>query len=272
MALNSGRSYSEVFQNHRGNAADKWEGYLHTYDLELPSLRGRTRRLLEIGVQNGGSLEVFAEYFADADRVVGLDICEDCRRLSFADPRISVEIGDASDAATTASLLQKYGVFDLILDDGSHRSSDITSTFFSMLELLAPGGVYIVEDLCCVYWQEFEGGLRNPASPMRLFKLLADVINHEHWRTDFSVEAYLAEQGYGGLSAVAVERIRQIRSLSFHNSICVIRTNTFHHDNRIGKRFCRGDRYDLGFRSVNGQDISAVGLPQHDNPFNQPSA
>lgn len=271
MTLNSGKTYSEVFQNHRGNAADKWEGYLHTYDIELPSLRGRTRRMLEVGVQNGGSLEVFAEYFEAADAIVGVDICEDCRRLTFGDARIHVEIGDAASPSVKAMLAEKYGVFDLILDDGSHRSDDIINTFFSLLEVLAPGGVYIIEDLCCVYWQDFGGGLKNPASPMRLFKQLADVINHEHWRTDFSIRDYLTELGYGGISDAALERIQQIRSISFYNSICVVRTNTFYHDNRIGKRFCRGDRYALGFRSENGQDISAVGESQQANPFNLPS-
>jgi hypothetical protein len=42
-------------------------------------------------------------------------------------------------------------------------------------------GIYIVEDLCCSYWQDFEGGLNDEASSMAFFKSLVDVINHEHW-------------------------------------------------------------------------------------------
>lgn len=265
-------SYSETFQNHRGNAADKWEGYLLTYDIELEPLRDRVRKMLEIGVQNGGSLEVFANYFQQAEYLVGLDICEDCRNLSFNDPRIHVEIGDATSATARQKLARTYGSFDLILDDGSHQSTDITQSFFAMLELLAPGGTYIAEDLCCVYWKEFGGGLKSPQSPMQLFKHLADVINHEHWRSGVSIADHLREMGYVDISPSTLERIGSIRSISFHNSICIIRTNTFSFQNKIGKRFCRGDIYALGFRSNNGEDISSVGQTQTDNPYNLPAA
>lgn len=263
------KAYSEVFDQHRGNFADKWESYLRVYDHELSPLRDSVRKMLEIGVQNGGSLEVFAGYFADAEQIVGLDICEDCRNISFADPRISVEIADASSGFANQLLRQTYGQFDLILDDGSHRCDDITATFFSLVPLLAPGGTYIIEDMCCVYWREFGGGLKSPASPMRLFKQLVDVINHEHWRSGFGIAAYLRELGYDSLGEDVIDRLRQIRSISFYNSICVIRFNQNEADNLIGPRFCRGEHYALGFHATPGQTITEVGEPQHDNPFNQ---
>jgi hypothetical protein len=58
--------------------------------------RDQQIRLLEIGVQNGGPLEIWAKYFLKAEKIVGCDIDQNCGRLQFADPRIKIVIGDVN--------------------------------------------------------------------------------------------------------------------------------------------------------------------------------
>jgi hypothetical protein len=48
-----------------------------------------------------------------------------------------------------------------------------------MFPLLRDGDLYVAEDLCCSYWKEFNNKAR--MSSIAFFKLLADIINFEHW-------------------------------------------------------------------------------------------
>lgn len=118
-------SFSSVVLDNDGKVIDKWTGYLAVYDSLLKPYRKKPISLLEIGVNNGGSLEVYGRYFDKAKNIIGCDIDERCRQLDFADSRIKVVIGDANSNATKAEIAALSKSFDLIIDDGSHNSGDI---------------------------------------------------------------------------------------------------------------------------------------------------
>jgi hypothetical protein len=149
--------FSEVFLNHTGYSSDKWSQFLPIYDAELQPMvaRGRPLRLLEIGVQNGGSLQIWHEYLPEGSRIYGIDHDERCRRLAFP-PETRVLIGNAGNPVTLSKLLDGE-IFDIIIDDGSHQPSDITSAFEALLPSLAPGGKYFIEDLHGSYWPSHGG-------------------------------------------------------------------------------------------------------------------
>src|SRR5947207_11626406 len=52
-----------LFFAHRGRIMQKWVHYLGLYDAYLAPFRGRPVRILEIGVNRGGSLQLWREYF-----------------------------------------------------------------------------------------------------------------------------------------------------------------------------------------------------------------
>jgi len=170
-----------LYEQHEGKVSDKWALYLSEYDALFQSYRDKELAILEIGIQNGGSLEIYAKYFPTARRIVGCDIDQACRTLTFEDPRIAVVVGDANSAEAEQEILSLAPEYDLIIDDGSHRSGDIVRSYSRYFRHLKPGGHYIVEDLHCSYWSEFEGGLFYPYSSMSFFKRLSDVLSHEHW-------------------------------------------------------------------------------------------
>ncbi|MDR0457484.1 MAG: hypothetical protein LBH10_00420, partial [Burkholderiaceae bacterium] len=93
-------SLLELYNRHKGKASDKWSIYLREYDRLFINYRDKELALLEIGIQNGGSLEVLAQYFQNAKNLVGCDINEKCADLTYEDPRVSVLCGDAGDALT----------------------------------------------------------------------------------------------------------------------------------------------------------------------------
>jgi cephalosporin hydroxylase len=128
-----------------GEPTDCCHNYTPAYDELLSPRRNLVQRVLEIGVNRGCSLRMWAEYFPAAE-VIGFDL--DPRTL-FADGRIRC---CQADQASPMSLLDAVsraggGPFDLIVDDGSHQWQHQVTTAATLLGLVAPGGVYVVEDL-----------------------------------------------------------------------------------------------------------------------------
>lgn len=258
------KSIKQLYQDQRGKVSDKWQLYLSIYDQLFFEFRDRNINLLEIGIQNGGSLEIWASYFFRAENLVGCDINHDCHRLSYADKRIAVVIGDANLDSTEKAILSHSQSYDLIMDDGSHRSSDIVKSFSRYFPHLADGGVYIVEDMHCSYWQEFEGGLFAPFSSMTFFKRLADIINYEHWGINRTRCELLA--GFSDHYDISFDEIvlTHIHSIEFINSVCVIR-KLHAKDNEAGLRQIVGEEALVETDIKSFTNSSAQGLNQSSN-------
>ena len=217
------KSLTELYQIHQGKVSDKWEVYIREYDRILLPYHDRPLRMLEIGVQNGGGLEIWGQYFAKGEKFVGCDIDQNCGKLIYEDPRITLVIGDANTDETQAKILVQSERFDLIIDDGSHTSGDIVKSFARYFPYLKEGGLFIAEDLHCSYWKEYQGGLYYPFSAIAFFKRLVDVINQEHWRIDKTKKQFLSRvESHFGVH-FSEDLLSQIHSIEFINSMCVIR-------------------------------------------------
>ena len=234
------KSLFELYREHHGKVSDKWSIYVSEYDRLFSSYRDRPIRMLEIGIQNGGSLEIWSKYFLNAETLLGCDINPDCAKLTYEDPRINVVVGDANTDATETEILTRSPSFDLIIDDGSHTSGDIVKSFARYFRHLSHGGIFLAEDLHCSYWSTFEGGLYYPYSSISFFKRLADVVNHEHWGIEKERKQLL--QGFAKQFATGFEEsdLAEIHSIEFFNSVCVVhkRDPRF---NVLGQRFISGD-------------------------------
>jgi hypothetical protein len=123
------KTLSQLYAEHIGKSSDKWSLYLIEYNRLFDSYRDMAVRLLEIGVQNGGSLEIWSKYFNNASALIGCDVNPKCGYLNFENTRIAVVIGDANAPEVQDRVLQHSSQFDLIIDDGSHLSSDIIKSF-----------------------------------------------------------------------------------------------------------------------------------------------
>ncbi len=233
------KSLLELYEMHEGKVSDKWLRYLSEYDRLLSRFRSQAVSLLEIGVQNGGSLEIWSGYLPAASAIVGCDINPDCTELRFDDPRIGVFVGDANSDQAQEFVQSRSPLLDIIIDDGSHTSADIIRSFARYFPLVADGGVYIAEDLHCSYWGEFGGGLFAPLSSIAFFKSLVDSVNYDHWglvRDRVSIlNGFISEYDL----ALTAETLAQIHSIEFFDSVCVIRKEKPSH-NGLGIRFVAG--------------------------------
>ena len=174
------KTLAKLYKEHNGKVSDKWTIYIDQYEEKFKPYQDAKIRILEIGIQNGGSLEIYANYFNNAELILGCDINEKCLGLTYQEKNIQVIVGDATEESTYKKIVA-YPKFDIIVEDGSHTSSDIVKTFCKYFNHLNDGGLFIIEDLHCSYWNGFTGGLFHPLSSINFFKRVVDLINHEQW-------------------------------------------------------------------------------------------
>lgn len=234
----------DLYKNHDGKVSDKWSLYLREYDKLFEPYREKKISMLEIGVQNGGSLEIWAKYFKNAEKFIGCDINPSCDRLIYKDSRIEIIIGDATTPETKAQILRRSAAFDLIIEDGSHNSSDIIKAFSNYFPALRDGGIFVAEDLHCSYWGEYQGGIHYPYSSISFFKLLVDIINHEHWGVERRRLDLISEFNEIYDVNMSEELLSQIGCVHFFNSMCIIEKRESR-NNELGRRHVAGSDADI---------------------------
>lgn len=208
------KSLLDIFDSHDGYISDKWQQYLGVYESELRAIveTDRPVRLLEIGVLNGGSLQIWCKYLPIGSSIVGIDIDERCATLDFEKP-IQIFIGDAAEKSFLDAALGDAS-FDIIVDDGSHESADIVASFNTLFPRLNLGGKYFIEDLHASYWQSHGGGFRNPDSAIEYLKSLIDAVHLDHIEAGTRAGTY-DEETYRSMNG-------QIARISFYDSIAVV--------------------------------------------------
>lgn len=153
----------------------KWNCYFEFYNKHFLKYRNKKIKLLEIGVYKGGSLQMWKKYFGENAQIIGLDIDIGCK--SFQENQIDIFIGNQNNEKDLESLVNKYGTFDIIIDDGSHVNEHQINSFKFLFDYLNDNGIYLVEDLHTSYWPNFGGGYKRPNTFLEFTKDLLDDIN-----------------------------------------------------------------------------------------------
>lgn len=145
----------------KGNTYFNSHGYTEIYDSYFKKLKNENRKvfILEIGVQRGYDLLMLNDYFDGNCEIYGIDIDLSTCRIKDKLPEnihlIEMNGSNIDELATwyNNSIKLNYDsvyhipVFDLIIDDGSHRSEDIINTLIFFYDKLSNNGLYIIEDL-----------------------------------------------------------------------------------------------------------------------------
>lgn len=168
----------ELFSNHNGKVVHKWIHYFPIYEKYFQNWRNKSLLFWEIGVSKGGSLQMWKNYFGSNAIIVGIDI--DPNAKSHSDLNVHVEIGDQKDINFLDTILNKYGIPDIVIDDGSHVQQDIITTFQKIYPLMHKNGIYLVEDLHTAYWPKYGGGLKKDGTFMEFTKGCLDKLNAYH--------------------------------------------------------------------------------------------
>ena len=123
---------------------------------------------------------MFQRYFGPMAKIVGIDIDPSTKR--HEEPGIFIRIGSQSDVGFLDSVIQEFGLPDVILDDGPHVMRDLWTTFSHLYPQMTKNSFYFVEDLHTCYWEEYGGGLGKKESFLEKTKNLIDELQADHSR------------------------------------------------------------------------------------------
>ena len=156
----------------------KWHHYFDIYDRHFSKFRQSPITMLEIGVFRGGSLRMWKEYFHPDSIIVGIDIDKSCAAHQAADQNVFVRIGSQADPGFLAEVNSEFGPFDIILDDGSHKTHHQIVSFGALYrDALKDGGCYMVEDMHTNYWLKH---VDSPETFIEVAKQLIDLLHEPY--------------------------------------------------------------------------------------------
>jgi cephalosporin hydroxylase len=142
-------SLYSIFERYPDTDKDGAHGlhsYSGVYEELLSPLRLSVTTVLEIGVRYGGSLKAWADYFPNAI-IHGIDDGSEDGIWTPDRERIHVHYGDSTRPETLHAVGSRFGPFDFLCDDGCHDPYVQIATFAALRPFLAPGGVYVIEDI-----------------------------------------------------------------------------------------------------------------------------
>lgn len=209
------------FRQYDGPRIHKWIHYFEIYHRHFARFRDEPITILEFGVNQGGSLEMWKSYFHDDTKIVGVDIDERC--LQFAGGNVSIEIGDQENRDFLRALAEKHGPFDVVIEDGGHQMGQQIATFEEIYPAMTEDGCFLIEDLHTSYWPGYQGGLHREGTFIEYAKALSDQLNAWHSRTEgFEVDDFT----------------RTTRSMHWYDSVIVFERGT------VEKPYARKRGYD----------------------------
>ncbi len=173
----------QILSENKEYAVHKWHHYIPLYDKYFSRFRGRPIRFLEIGVSEGGSLQMWRRFLGEDAIIFGIDINPQCAH--FDGDAAQVRIGSQDDPEFLNSVVEEMGGIDVVLDDGSHHMPHLRASLRTLFPRLNTGGVYFVEDLHTAFWPNYSGGMDADAN---FFNLVRDIMDDMHtWYHDQGV-------------------------------------------------------------------------------------
>lgn len=158
--------------------SDKAElhGYTAVYERYFQHIKYNSFEILEIGIgggnnkeSGGGSLRLWKRYFPKA-QIIGIDIFD---KSFFEEKRIKTYIGNQSDIEFLNKLTAQHS-FDIVIDDGSHMSNDVITSFLNLFPKMPSKSLYIIEDVHTCFYdsdEKYQG-----MSTIEFFKSLIESI------------------------------------------------------------------------------------------------
>ena len=145
--------------------------YFRNYERLFGPLAGKRIHLLELGISQGGSLELWRDYFRHGT-IAGIDISP--VRLDDPTGRIHVYRGLQQDTALLDRVRSETAPegFDIIIDDCSHIGEFTAVSFWHLFDRhLKPGGLYVIEDWGTGYMRGTpDGRAYAPPGPVTSFR------------------------------------------------------------------------------------------------------
>lgn len=165
----------KYFNNNDKGAIFKWNHYFKVYDRYFSKFRNKEVVILEIGVSQGGSLQMWKEYFGSKAKIYGIDIDPRCKQ--FEEENIEIFIGSQSDRKFLQEVKTKIPDIDILIDDGGHTMNQQIVSFEELYSKVKLGGIYLCEDVHTSYYLDYGGGHKRGGTFIEYSKKIIDDLN-----------------------------------------------------------------------------------------------
>lgn len=192
---------NDIGLKYDADKSSRFHNYLDFYQKHLPK-RNFKGRLLEIGVMDGLSMKMWREYYPDAE-IVGIDIY-DKSHLYNSDWQVPDSVKLLKVDGTDPEQVKPLGMFDIIIDDGSHYWADQQKSFELLYySQLNKSGVYIIEDLWTSHIEFYNNAKMNTLDYLKkLEKKGMKMTYFKHKHTGPGIQAVFPD--YKGLDSETV--------------------------------------------------------------------
>ncbi len=173
----------KYFRKNNKRLIHKWNHYFDVYDQHFSRFRNKEVTILEIGVFQGGSLQMWKDYFGPKAKIYGIDINPRCKELE--EENIKIFIGSQSSQKFLREVKEAIPQVDILIDDGGHTMKQQIVTFEELFDHVKENGVYLCEDLHTSYRLSYGGGYRRMGTFIQKSKKFIDYLNAYHSREPF---------------------------------------------------------------------------------------
>ena len=160
------------------NYNDKWmflqyhsyiEGF---YEEHFTEYRDKKNKILEIGIDTGGSIALWHEYFSNST-ILGLDIKKDRMVDAYDEDKLDRAVYAYVKDAYDPVFIDTLGSFDIIIDDGPHSFDSQLKAIKYYFPKLNKDGILVIEVIASI---EYAMDLYNSIPNSRKYKkILVDL-------------------------------------------------------------------------------------------------
>jgi hypothetical protein len=198
----------KYFKENDKRFINKWMHYFDVYDRHFSRYRNQEVVILEIGVNQGGSLQMWKSYFGEKAQIIGIDIDPRCKSLE--EENITIFIGSQSDKKFLRSVKEQIPKLDILIDDGGHTMVQQIVSYEELFSHIKEDGVYLCEDLHTSYQIAYGGGYKRRGTFIEYSKNFIDSLNAYH----------SSQNKYFGIKVN--EFTKSVDSIHYYDSIIVI--------------------------------------------------
>lgn len=141
----------------KGRGIWKWNNALEAYQRHFSYYVNKKVKLGEVGVQSGGSIEMWQDVLGDQCHVYGIDINPNTKGFEQAG-RTTITMLDQGKKELWQNYFKEVTPsLDILVDDGGHEPHQMMTTLTEVWPKLNPGGLISIEDIHGVdkYLQSF---------------------------------------------------------------------------------------------------------------------
>jgi|TARA_B110000093_G_C12912821_1_gene385516 hypothetical protein len=229
--------------NTKDFVSGKLEHYFQIYENIFEKYKNNEITFLEIGINKGGDLLMWENYFTNLKKLIAIDILPECKKFENDLNKTEIIIGDQGNIQFLEQLSNNYKNLDIVLDDGGHQFHQQINSFEYLFKSLNNGGIYIIEDTHSSYdnyaniypKDNVYGGGRNKLNTtIEYFKKLVDEIHAWSFIKEHGVCPEKESRTKSWSEFLLINNIEKqdidyfrenIDSITFYDSIIVIRKN-----------------------------------------------